>query len=253
MKLTLALLLLVTQLSLASDYIRITNNNNNPIKIILTIDRESFFEFDFNIEKIAKSNSILDKLNAQFVDNRLWLNPGSDFEIGKLLVKDDKQQIKVILLLSASSSITPQSYKISSQHKPLKIAKQTKQKTLSYVDLSRFLAQKLYAPQRLIKDIGLHRVFINKNSISLFSCGYSLACNGAILATPIMQYTNGRHYVIAIKLVNQTQRVIYLDPRDIIGNYLSATFQFNTLMPAGTSADTTVVYLINDNNYQVNQ
>ncbi len=246
MKVLIMLLFIISaQLGATDDFIRLINDAS-PIDIELTNQQETLLEFDFIVHQTGISNDILEQLSSQFVDSRLWLRPINNFASGKLLVKDTNQQIRAIILLSATSAIRPKHYKITTKRATTQNIKQKDEtKSLNYVDITRFLAQKLYAPERLIKDIGLKAIFISSKPIELFTCSINLACNGAVLATPILQYSDdyGR-YGIAIKLINQTNRLIHLDPRDIVGNYLSASFQFNKLAPKGGTTDTSVVYLV---------
>ena len=51
-------------------------------------------------------------------------------------------------------------------------------------------------------------------------------------------------YVTAVKLTNRTEQALTLDPRNIRGTWLTATFQHHRLFPKGDEADTTAVYLI---------
>jgi Protein of unknown function (DUF3438). len=45
-------------------------------------------------------------------------------------------------------------------------------------------------------------------------------------------------YVTAVKLANLTREPVLLDPRDLRGRWLTATFQHARLFPAGSEADT---------------
>jgi integrating conjugative element protein (TIGR03749 family) len=116
---------------------------------------------------------------------------------------------------------------------------------LSYVDLTRFAAQSLYAPKRLIKNINLIRIPINtKQAVRLFTCSTALTCNGNVLARPIAAWQSPRLYISAVLLKNTTQQQIVLDPRDLLGAWKAATFHFNRLGKANSPEDTSVVYLV---------
>ena len=58
-------------------------------------------------------------------------------------------------------------------------------------------------------------------------------------------------YVTAVKLTNRTELPQTLDPRDLQGTWLSATFQHHRLLPMGDEADTTAVYLISARPFDV--
>lgn len=108
----------------------------------------------------------------------------------------------------------------------------------SFVALTRFAAQQLYAPARLIEDRpGIVRVPVMQEPVSLIY-------GGAISATPLVAWRAGALYVTAVKLVNRTDQPQTLDPRNLRGTWLTATFQHNRLLAAGNEADTTAVYLI---------
>ena len=70
-------------------------------------------------------------------------------------------------------------------------------------------------------------------------------------AVPVAAWKVGLKYVTAIKLTNLTQKPLVLDPRELRGSWLAATFQHNRLLPAGNAADTTAVYLVSDRPFDV--
>jgi integrating conjugative element protein (TIGR03749 family) len=114
-----------------------------------------------------------------------------------------------------------------------------------FIALTRFVAQSFYAPKRLIKKIDVVRVPINtKQLITLFACSKNLACNGNVSASPLASWKSSHYYISAVLLKNTTRQQIVLDPRDLLGEWKSATFHFNRLGRTGSPTDTTVVYLI---------
>lgn len=52
------------------------------------------------------------------------------------------------------------------------------------------------------------------------------------------------HIVSAVRLRNLAQATLALDPRELQGDFISATFQHPDLGPAHRPSDTTVVYLV---------
>ncbi|MDN5869199.1 MAG: TIGR03749 family integrating conjugative element protein [Nitrococcus sp.] len=110
----------------------------------------------------------------------------------------------------------------------------------SYVTLTRFAAQQLYAPARLLKDLpGIVRVPIKRKPVALLR-------GDAVEALPLIAWRAGDLYVTAAKLTNKTDQPQTLDPRTLRGRWLAATFQHNRLHAAGSEADRTVVYLISE-------
>ena len=108
----------------------------------------------------------------------------------------------------------------------------------NYVTLTRFAAQQLYAPERLTRQPG-----------SLFRAPVSLAAvplmrGGHIEATPLVAWRGGSYYVTAVRLNNLTGGTVDLDPRDLRGGWLTATFQHAFLRARGLDSDNTAVYLV---------
>jgi integrating conjugative element protein (TIGR03749 family) len=107
-----------------------------------------------------------------------------------------------------------------------------------YVTLTRFAAQQLYAPARLLKDLpGVVRVPIKRKKVTLVR-------GAAVTAEPLVGWRAGDLYLTAVKLTNRTDRALTLDPRTLRGDWLTAAFQHNRLLPKGDESDTTALYLI---------
>ena len=114
---------------------------------------------------------------------------------------------------------------------------------LGYAALTRFAAQQLYAPTRLIPNQpGVVAMPVNAEPVDL-------VYGGKIEAVPVAAWKAGLRYVTAVKLTNRTQSPVVLDPRELRGSWLAATFQHNRLLPAGSEADTTAVYLVSDRRF----
>jgi len=264
-KLLLALIALLN-LTNANAELRLLNFLGEPIKLTLFVDQEVQLNFEKPLGSIGTPDAIKDKLQTQLIDSRLWIKATKPFKPIRVLVKNSKGKISVFLL----SSIPPHTKK--TQPYPIKYnvidekrqtnkdnnqshaqanAKNTK--NLSYVDLTRFAAQTFYAPKRLIKKIDVVRVPVNTNKpITLFNCSKNLACNGNVSAFPLASWRSSydNSYVSAILLKNTTNRQIILDPRDLLGNWKSATFHFNRLGRTGSPTDTSVVYLISSSLFE---
>jgi integrating conjugative element protein (TIGR03749 family) len=118
-------------------------------------------------------------------------------------------------------------------------------KRYGYVALTRFAAQQLYAPERLLRELeGVYRVPVpDRGTVPLVRTAAILA---EIEATPLASWADETGlYVTAVRLRNRTARHVVLDPRTALrGEWLAATFQHARLFPAGHEADTTAVYLI---------
>jgi hypothetical protein len=68
----------------------------------------------------------------------------------------------------------------------------------------------------------------------------------SIAAQPLASWQGGGYTVTAVKLTNLAYERQLLDPRDLRGHFVTATFQHNALGPKGTASDVTCVYLVTD-------
>jgi integrating conjugative element protein (TIGR03749 family) len=108
------------------------------------------------------------------------------------------------------------------------------------VVLTRYAAQSLYAPLRTVEPLpGVSQVRINP----------TLDLTTLLSALPVRASTLGAwqledFWVTALQLHNMSASSLTLDPRELQGNFIAATFQHHTLEQQGKPADTTVVYLV---------
>ncbi len=120
----------------------------------------------------------------------------------------------------------------------------------SVIDLTRYASQQLYAPRRLLNDIDVRIPGVRRVALPGDRLLPGLYRGGAIEAQPIAAWRGGDLYVTAVRLRNLTDRVLVLDPRDLRGAWLTATFQHVDLYPADDEADVTCVYLVSSRPFQ---
>lgn len=108
------------------------------------------------------------------------------------------------------------------------------------VVLTRYAAQQLYAPLRTVEPLpGVARVGV-KEDLPLQTLLPTLPVEARALAAWKLE----DHWVSAVRLSNRSSRWLMLDPRALQGAFVAATFQHDSLGPAGEATDTTVVYLV---------
>ena len=119
-------------------------------------------------------------------------------------------------------------------------ARTARRETPVPVVLTRFAAQNLYAPLRTVEPLpGVMRVNLRRD-LDLGTLMPSLPVRAAALASWRLE----DQWVTAARLTNGSSSWITLDPRVLQGDFLTATFQHETLGPRGTPEDTTVLYLV---------
>ncbi|MDR1936244.1 MAG: TIGR03749 family integrating conjugative element protein [Candidatus Accumulibacter sp.] len=108
------------------------------------------------------------------------------------------------------------------------------------VVLVRYAAQNLYAPLRTVEPVaGIRRVPLRRD----------LALDALLPARPVRAQALAAwrledQWVTAVRLTNVSAHGLDLDPRELLGDFVAASFQHPTLGPAGEATDTTVVYLV---------
>jgi integrating conjugative element protein (TIGR03749 family) len=114
--------------------------------------------------------------------------------------------------------------------------------TPSYVELTRFAVQQLYAPKRLlIQPPNIYRTPMHtQKTIPLF-------LDGSVAAMPLASWRGGNLTVTAVLLRNQLKQPNTLDARNLCGSWQSASFFPQTVLaPAGQRQDSTTVFLVAD-------
>ena len=215
-----------------------------PIELTLSVGKEQRIDFPGPV-RIGLPATLQPILRVQSVAGTLYLLAHQPFEPTRVMVRAIESGAVYLLDLSADNKSTPpatiqifdpemeQSELNSDPGEPSPIFP-----TYGYVALTRFAAQQLYAPARLLRDLpGVVRVPVRRESVPLIH-------GGEVAAEPLVAWRAGNLYLTAVKLRNSTSQAVTLDPRTLRGSWLTATFQHNRLHGVGDEADTTVVYLI---------
>ncbi|PMV22633.1 MULTISPECIES: TIGR03749 family integrating conjugative element protein [unclassified Pseudomonas] len=108
------------------------------------------------------------------------------------------------------------------------------------VVLTRYAAQSLYAPLRTVEALPGVRQLKVPPHIPL----EKLLPTQPLRTKALASWRLLNYHVTAIRLTNTSDQWIALDPRELQGDLISATFQHPDLGPKGDSSDTTTVYLV---------
>ncbi len=113
------------------------------------------------------------------------------------------------------------------------------------VTLTRFAAHQMYAPRRLTRPHpAIRRVMVDTHPLD------DLYAGGSVRSTPAGQWRGDEFYVTAVVLQNLQPQPLELNPLDLRGRWRAITFQHGRLLPHGSEADTTVVYLVCDRPFE---
>jgi len=219
-----------------------------PIRLELVIGQEQRIEFP-NTVKVGVPASVQPLLRTQSVNGTVYLLAHTPFDTKRLMVRElDSGRIYLFDVTSNQDGDASQPVQIYVADNSGVNDLEGNDASLgqpSYIQLTRFAAQQLYAPSRLVKDSPvIIRVPVSRDSIDLFH-------GGAVTANPLVAWRTNGLYITAVKLTNSTSQAQTLDPRNLRGVWLTASFQHHRLLPMGDEADTTAVYLISARPFEV--
>ena len=108
------------------------------------------------------------------------------------------------------------------------------------VVMTRYAAQMLYAPLRTVEPVpGIAQVNLKRNMDLT-----TLLPTRPVEARALGAWRLEDLWVTAVKLRNTGSQPVTLDPRELMGDFVTATFQHPYLGAKGNSSDTTTVYLV---------
>lgn len=226
-----------------------------PIAVPLMVGAERLVHFPDSVS-LGLPPSLHVVLRSQSINGTLYLLARQPFPPTRVLVRSETDGAVYVLDISAEAAaaeprllpeieVLPpgdtaparaeQAETSSGTHRPA---------ARGYVALTRFAAQQLYAPTRLLPaQPGVVATPVRQQSVAL-------VVGGAVDATPVAAWKIGGRYVTAVQLTNRSTKPVVLDPRTLRGAWLAATFQHNRLLAAGSDADTTAVYLVSDRPFE---
>lgn len=226
-----------------------------PLRITLPVGKERLVTFPADV-KVGVPGLLGTKLRTQSNQGTVYWKANAAFDTQRIEVHEIQSNHIYLLDLKASkeaTSVTPIEviYKQASTDQTnndqtdkttsTTNAQAKALRQLGYIDLTRFAAQQLYAPARLLKSSPqIHRVSVARRSTTHLIRGQQ------VTATPVASWQSGALYITAVELKNTSKSFITLDPRHLRGGWRAATFQHSRLHPAGSESDTSAVYLISD-------
>lgn len=231
-----------------------------PLAVSLHVDQERVVFIDRNV-RVGVPASLAGRLRVQSAGGAIYLRASEPIEPTRLQLQDADSGALILLDIAAEAAPAGQA-----PLEPLRIVEaegtptryggltaaatadddtqdavsRTARETPVPVVLTRYAAQNLYAPLRTVEPVsGITRVNLKRN-LPLDTLLPTLPVRPRALAA----WRLDGLWVTAVRLTNTSKRWLSLDPRDLQGDVMTGTFQHNTLGPAGTPDDTSVVYLV---------
>ena len=219
-----------------------------PLRITLPVGKERLVTFPADV-RVGMPGSIRSKLRTQSNQGTVYWKASEAFNTQRIEVREIQSHRIYLIDLKASTkanSVTPievvfKDTRDNTEDKTSADSSSKSAKKPGYIALTRFAAQQLYAPARLLKaSTSIHRISVAKHSTTHLIHGEQIE------ATPVASWQSGVLYITAVELKNTSDHFINLDPRHLRGDWRTATFQHIRLHPSGSESDTTAVYLISD-------
>lgn len=219
-----------------------------PLAIPLQVGQERVVFIDRNV-RVGLPASLGERLRVQSAGGALYLRASEAIAPTRLQLQEVESGTVILLDIAASEAsagepvlepvrIVTQELASAPQEDVSKPA--APRHTPIPVVLTRYAAQQLYAPLRIVEFVpGIGRANLRAD-LTLETLLPTLPVEARVLAA----WRQEDYWVTAVRLRNRSARWLDLDPRALQGDFLAATFQHPNLGPASEATDTTVVYLV---------
>lgn len=259
---SIGLLLTAAYLASPAQALEILRWERLPLAVPLHVDQERVVFIDRNI-RVGVPASLEGRLRVQSAGGAIYLRASEPIEPTRLQLQDADTGALILLDVAAETAGVGQP-----ALEPVRIVEadaaavrygdakpaatiedaaegpgsspRTPRETPIPVVLTRYAAQNLYAPLRTVEPLsGITRVNLPRH-LAL----ETLLPTVPVRARALAAWRLDDLWVTAVQLSNGSSRTFSLDPRDLVGDFVTATFQHGTLGPAGQPDDTSVVYLV---------
>ncbi|BFM18939.1 TIGR03749 family integrating conjugative element protein (plasmid) [Maricurvus nonylphenolicus] len=230
--------------------------DKRPIAVHIQGDQERIIHFPSDV-RYWLPDSLQRKVSVVSANGVLYIRAAESFPATRIRVQSLIDQTIYLLDVTANDAKSVSDELVIM--KPDGAVNQAKDQTQNRkaddwrVRLTRYAAQQLYAPERLLRgDSQIKRIPIDTEQSIPLVRGHQLN------ALPIAAWQGGGYTVTAIKLRNNTQRkqslVFSVSPKTdsinlastLRGRWLTAATQHEFLGAAGNDTDTTTLYLVSD-------
>lgn len=259
MKFTLLAFVAASCMSLTAAATEIIHYTNTPVTVQLHAGEERKIQFGDHVKVgVTRKQEVEQLFRVQSAQGAVLVRPGQPFERERVVIKritDGKVVLLDLISTEAPANAQPledmriyleneNSIEEEVQTTEEKVAE--KGPSITPITLTRYVAQKLYAPTRLHKDIpGISEANLNallNKEVRAFKGINRVQTR----VKPVLAYRSGDRYVVALLVSNTTNKKVTLNYLDINLPFSHATFQHHQLNRRGTAGDRTILYLVND-------
>ena len=228
-----------------------------PLPVDLQIEKERIIFVDKKV-KVGYPPELDNKLRIQSTGGAVYLKATADFPKTRLHLMDLATGEMILLDVQAKPSVV-------NADEPIRLVYENKVENQGAVHnqdasannepmpnarpalpvpaaLTRYAAQMFYAPLRTVEPLDGVRQVAHRLPTPIKTLLPALP----IRAIPLLAWQLDEYVVTAIRLQNQGQSRIELDPRELQGRFYAATFQHHWLGGYGSPEDTTTLYLVTE-------
>lgn len=267
----LTIALLVFNFGGMANAVEILRWDRIPLALPLIVGQERIVFVDQNV-RVGLPRNLVDKLRVQSTGGALYLLAKEPIEPTRLQLQNMKSGeimlVDIIATVGKPNQAAPEPAKIVAgenlatrygqvDSKPTNRQAATasvqasvqnadddpptpRRETPLPVVMTRYAAQMLYAPLRTVEPVdGIAQVNL-KRGMDLATLLPTLPVAASVLGS----WRLDEYWVTAVKIRNTSVQHLTLDPRDLMGDFITATFQHPYLGAKGDASDTTTVYLV---------
>lgn len=223
-----------------------------PIAITLPVGKERFVtfptevQFGYNTELLPPS-----VLQIQNDNSTVYFTAKQSFSPQRMQAKLKSGEV-VLLDVSAAKSATtnpvdivlPQKLPLDSNKQNIGDDSAVNENSVTYVSLTRYAIQQLYAPERLLSTLtNITRFPMSTEHV------VSLFYDGSVVSMPLASWRSNQLYVTAIVVRNLLNQTLRLDSRLLCGNWKTASFYPKAILaPHGSlmNEDASTLFVVSD-------
>lgn len=229
--------------------------DKTPIALSLPVGKERMISFPGAVQP-GLPRQLASALRVQTVADTLYIKASEGFETTRMPVREIGAGRIYLLDLKGEEAAPTTPVRIAVAGEAAPEASATLRATApasvgsapdyGLMTLTRFAAQQVYAPERLIAPLaGVTRTPVTRTvSPQIFEGAF-------VEVTPLASWRsrNGL-YVTALKLKNRLDRRFDVNPRRLRGEWLATTLHHRALGPRGAASDTTTAYVVSDKRFE---
>jgi len=249
MRLKLFTLIAASCMHLTAVATEIVHYNNKPVIVQLHAGEERKIQFGDHVKVgVTRKQEVEQLFRVQSAQGAVLVRPGKRITDGKVVLLDliatdapaNAQPLEDMRVYLENENSIEQEVKAKEEQ----VAK--KGPPITPITLTRYAAQKLYAPTRLHNDIpGISEANLNvvlNKEVRAFK-GINRA---QTRVKPVLAYRANDLYIVALLVRNTTNESVTLNYLDINLPFSHATYQHHQLSRRGTAGDRTILYLVNN-------